>query len=74
MHNLSVCLGRLESRDCARLSSDRRAAIDAFWETYFADGGRRLESEVDGLAVLEDTHSSRLVKPSAGRRTGNGTR
>jgi hypothetical protein len=52
LNSVPVCLGRLESLDFAALSPQRQESIDAFWETYLADGGRTPEIEIDGLGML----------------------
>lgn len=48
-----LCLGRLASRQYGSLSPERRAAIDAFWQTYLAHDSHALEIEIDGVGILE---------------------
>jgi hypothetical protein len=47
-------LGRLESTDFAPLSAQRKQAIDAFWEAYFAEDGKSVEIQFDGAQMLAD--------------------
>lgn len=48
----SLCLGRLASLDYGSLAPQRRAAIDAFWQTYLAEDGRAPDIEIDGVGIL----------------------
>jgi len=54
MQGVHLCLGRLESSDFAPLSARRKKAVQAFWMTYFADGGEPLEVQFDGTSILAD--------------------
>ena len=53
LRGVPVCLGRLESVDFTLLSPKRQKAIDAFWETYLADGSHTPEIVIDGLGMLQ---------------------
>lgn len=55
LHEVPVCLGRLESVDFATLSPKRQEAIDAFWGTYLAGSDRASEIEIDGVGMLQGT-------------------
>jgi hypothetical protein len=57
LHGVQTCLGRLESTDFAPLSAQRKDAVRAFWEAYFAAGGKPVEIEVDGASVLADAEN-----------------
>ena len=52
LQETSLCLGRLASLDYGSLVPERRAAIDAFWQTYLAHDGRAPEIEIDGVGIL----------------------
>jgi hypothetical protein len=54
IQGVPLCLARLESSDFARLSAQRKAAIQSFWTTYFGAGGEPVEIQLDGTAVLSD--------------------
>jgi len=56
LRGVPICLGRLESVDFATLSPKRQKAIDAFWETYLADGSHTPEIVIDGLGMLRSPH------------------
>jgi hypothetical protein len=49
---IPVCLGRLESSDFARLSPQRKEAVQAFWAEYLNDGGRAPTLRFDGTGLL----------------------
>ena len=49
-----LCLGHLESTDFARLPTDRKDAIQAFWAAYFAEGNTPAEIRFDGTGILAD--------------------
>jgi hypothetical protein len=51
---VQLCLGRLESSDYAPLSAQRKDAVNAFWEAYFARDENPVEIQVDGANVLAD--------------------
>jgi len=52
---VTLCLGRLESSDFARLSIQRKAAIQAFWTVYLAEAGEPTDIRFDGTGLLADT-------------------
>jgi hypothetical protein len=54
LQGVSLCLGRLESRDFAPLSAQRKEAVQAFWTAYFAAGGGQAEIHFDGTGILSD--------------------
>ena len=54
MRPLPLCLGRLESADFAPLSGERREAVEAFWEAYFAAGREHVDVQFDGTGILAD--------------------
>lgn len=53
-----LCLGRLESTDYGPLPPERKQAVNAFWQAYFADQNREGEIQMDGMACL--AHSSTI--------------
>lgn len=55
LQGVQLYLGRLESTDFAPLSAQRKEAIRAFWEAYFAGDGKPVEIEVDGAEMLADS-------------------
>jgi hypothetical protein len=55
LHGVPLCLGRLESSDFAPLSAQRKEAVQAFWEAYFAAGGESTQIQFDGTGILADT-------------------
>jgi hypothetical protein len=52
LEGVPVCLGRLESSDFAMLSAQRKAAVNVFWEVYFAGSGGPTELHFDGTGML----------------------
>jgi hypothetical protein len=55
MQGVSLCLGRLESNDFARLSAARKDAVEAFWAAYLTTGGEPARIQFDGTGVLTNT-------------------
>ena len=55
LQSVNLCLGRLESSDFARLSAQRKEAVQAFWIAYFADGREPAEIQFDGTGILANT-------------------
>jgi hypothetical protein len=55
LQGVPLCLGRLESRDFAPLSAQRKEAVQAFWAAYFAAGKASAEIQFDGTGILDDT-------------------
>jgi hypothetical protein len=51
---VTVCLGRLESSDYGALLSERRQAIDAFWQDFLASTGTGPGVQIDGIGLLEN--------------------
>lgn len=49
---MTSCLGHLESSDYGPLSPERKDAVNAFWQTYFADQNREPEIQMDGMVRL----------------------
>jgi hypothetical protein len=49
-----LCLGRLESSDFAKISAQRKEAVQAFWATYFATAGQSAVIQFDGTGILTD--------------------
>lgn len=58
LHDITPCLGRLESSDFATLSSKRKEAVQAFWTAYFAAAGSPAEIQFDGTGILAGTEHS----------------
>lgn len=54
LRGVPLCLGRLESRDFATLSAQRKEAVQAFWTAYFAGGSQSIEFYFDGTGLLAD--------------------
>lgn len=52
LQGVPLCLGRLESRDFASLSTQRKEAVQAFWAAYFAEKGETPEIHFDGTGML----------------------
>lgn len=55
LKKVAVCLGRLESTDYRPLAPNRKEAVNAFWQAYFADQSREPEIHMDGIVCL--THA-----------------
>ncbi|HVB57094.1 MAG TPA: hypothetical protein VNE63_11780 [Candidatus Acidoferrales bacterium] len=49
---VTVCLGRLESSDFARLAPQRKEAVQAFWAEYLNDQGQAPALRFDGMGTL----------------------
>jgi hypothetical protein len=63
LSGVTLCLGRLESRDFAPLAEDRKAAVQAFWTAYFTENGPQPEIHFDGTGMLVDSgHGCTIVK------------
>lgn len=70
---VSVCLGRLESRDFAPLSLQRKEAVQAFWAEYLNDRGRPPVLRFDGTRLLTgNAGCAAAPKDPALSRTGRG--
>jgi hypothetical protein len=54
MPGATLCLGRLESRDFAPLTEERKVAIQAFWSAYFTETGQQIVIHFDGTGMLAD--------------------
>jgi len=56
LHDVSICLGRLESRDFVSLSPERREAVRTFWRDYLAiDSNVNVpDIRIDGTGMLGD--------------------
>ncbi len=54
LQGVPLCLGRLESREFAPLSAQRKEAVQVFWTAYFANGGEAAEIRFDGTGMLAD--------------------
>jgi len=55
LQGVPLCLGRLESTDFARLTVQRKEAVQAFWSAYLGAGGQLTEIRFDGTGILADT-------------------
>lgn len=64
----AICLGRLASLDFARLSPERKEAVDAFWRAYLAVGGRTPDIEIDGIGMVTGADGDCFNRSSAKRR------
>ncbi len=54
LRSIPVCLGRLESRDFAPLSPQRKEAVQAFWIEYLRDESNVPDVRFDGTGLLTD--------------------
>ncbi len=54
LHDVTLCLGRLESSDFAPLSAARKNSIQTFWAAYFTENGQSPEIRFDGAGMLKD--------------------
>lgn len=54
LSDFNLCLGRLESRDFAPLTEERKAAILAFWSAYFVETGKQFVIQFDGTGMVAD--------------------
>lgn len=52
-----LCLGRLESRDFAQLTENRKAAVTAFWTEYLSSNGSPASLQFDGTGLLAGQRS-----------------
>jgi hypothetical protein len=52
-HAVTIYLGRLESKDFARLDPQRQEAVRAFWAAYFGNSGERTEMRFDGTGMIQ---------------------
>jgi hypothetical protein len=52
---VSLCIGRLESKDFARLLVERKEAVAAFWVAYLTTGSDHTQIQFDGTGLLANT-------------------
>jgi hypothetical protein len=52
LHEIPVCLGRLESLDFPSLAPQRKEAVQAFWAAYFLDKEQGPDIQIDGMGML----------------------
>jgi hypothetical protein len=50
-----LCLGRIESREFATLTEERKAAVQAFCVEHLSDNGKAPELHIDGTGLLSGT-------------------